>query len=148
MHPLRHWISLVEGKVAYRDHELIVIQNPSRTEFDRMSAKANHGEGLRAILSFSDLYVWDGYYANHDEVGTKLHISSDAELHLWDSYIELDAINLRMGHDSGDEDDDDDTELSDARELANRVRANPCIQRLYGRDARVQADFGDRQEWV
>lgn len=148
MHLLRYWMSLVEGKVAYRDHELVVILNPSRAEFERMAAKANHGEGLRAILSFGDLYVWDGYYANHDEVGRKLHISSDAELHLWDSYIELDAIHLRMGHDDDEDEDEDDSELDDARNLANSVRANPCIQRLYGRNAQVQADFGDRQERV
>jgi hypothetical protein len=55
-----------------------------------------------------------------------------------------------MGSDgwNDDIDDDTDTELEDAKELADRVRENRCIQRLYGSTVNIEADFGDRQEWV
>lgn len=145
---LRWWITLVEGKIVYRDREFIVILNPAKPEVTRLADKANHGEGLRAIISMGDLYIWDGYFANHDEIARKLGLLPDAELHLWTAYVELDAVGLRMGHDEDDEDDPDYNDDPEVAEVAATIRSNPCIQRLYGANVDIKADFGDDERWL
>jgi hypothetical protein len=146
MHALRYWMTLAEGKVVYRDHEFVVIQNPSNREYNHLEAQADHGEGLRAILSLGDLYVWNGYFANHDEIARKLGVAPDAELHLWGAYVELDMIGVAGGS-NGDDDDDEEMEL--AKELAATLRGNPIIQRIYGvANVDVKADFGDWVKWL
>ena len=134
--------SLCEGKAVYRDHEFIVMLNPSKREYEHLVAKTNHDEGLRAIISMNDLYVWDSYFANHDETARKLSIAVDAELHLRRAYVELDAKGI------DEEGDDDGYEAGSAddpvQQVAdNVVRTNRCLRQIYGEDMRILAELGD-----
>lgn len=143
---MRQWIVLVEtvlaeGKVAYRSSDYVVIENPSKQEYARMAVKADHGEGLRAILDeYGSLYVWDGYYANHNEIARELALYSVAHLHLWPDHVDLDGDMIDFG------DDPDEEDTSHLEDVANQIRTNPSIRRIYGPHVTIEAevDYGKR----
>lgn len=118
--------SLEEG-VAYRDESLIVLSDPTKTQFANLMRKSH--SGLRGLIDeFGKLYVWDAYYANHDEIAPKLGTNDDISLHLHPNanYVEFDGATF---------DTEDDEEFLD--QLLDKVKRNSCLQRLYGAKFKV-----------
>jgi len=59
---------IMSEAIAYRSGDLVVFSNPTKAQINVLRKVNSHGEGLRAIVHGDDLYVWNGYFANHDEV--------------------------------------------------------------------------------
>ena len=141
---------LVEA-VAYRGNGFQIISDPSVAQLRAMMEKANHNEGLRAVIS-GQLFVWDGYFMNHDEANKVLGGDDDVETpkkHLRRDHVELDVANLDMDDWSEDDDDHDGDFAKDVViGLAETIRSNRIIRAFYGIDARIMVDDGSNDEWL
>lgn len=147
-HPMRSLMQLCEmadlASTVYERGDLIVLKNPPKRDFLRLyrTVDKSHGEGLRAVIvNDGDLFVWDGYFANHDEVATWMHLDVHADMHLWNAYVEIDISNI---NEPISDDEPDRKEVGDRQ--AAFVRANPNIQRLYGADAQIKIE-DDYEDW-
>jgi len=145
---INHVLPLLEG-IAYKGHGFVIVSNPSVSQIRAMMEKASHNEGLRAVLDGNTLYVWDGYFMNHDEANEVLGVDDDADtpkMHLRGDFVELDVANL--GLDDWKEDDDDpDFAKRVVTSLGETIRTNRIIRALYGADARIMVDDGTTDKW-
>jgi hypothetical protein len=140
--------ALSEGKVVHDGHGFVIIENPTVSQIITLREKANHDEGLRAVLEEGDLYVWDGYYMNHDEAIRAIGLKdSGLDLHIWSSYVEADVSGCW-------DDDSDDEEFG--KPFARRAIAHikeeiegcKILHRLYQGVPAIQLDDGELAGWL
>ena len=138
---------LFEGSVAYRGHGFQIIENPGRAQLNNMLANAKQpNEGLRAILSGGVLFVWDGYFMNHDEASEVLGCDDGPQvpqLHLRLNHVELDIASIGLW-----DEEEDGFLLRTVTELIEVVRSNRILNSFYGSPVRVSIDDGSKDEWA
>jgi hypothetical protein len=134
---------LSEGKVIHNEDGCVIVENPTVQQFHTMKQKANHAEGLRAILNDGKLYMWDGYYKTHDEVCQTLGVCDGIDLHLWNGYVECDISEMfEMG-------DPDDRENAKAiiSNIETAITGNNNLRRIYDGVPPIQLDDGEKAGW-
>lgn len=140
--------ALTEGQIAYKGDDYVIIHNPTVQQINTLKDKANHSEGLRAILDQSGLYVWDGYFLNHDEAYQKLRLTDNSsfDLHLWANYVEVDVDGI------WEETDDEKYGKAHALEVMDQIKAvidgNAILRRYYDGEPPIQLDDGIDGEWL
>lgn len=130
---LRDLIS--ESKIAIKQDDLVVIENPTVSQIEAMMEKANHAEGLRCIIA-DRLYVWDGYHATHDEVERLLNANPLVIGHLFEHYFQLDLSRFELK--------DIEDEAHDARTII--MNCLP-LQRFLG-DIEIRIDDGQSPDYL
>lgn len=115
-------VSSISESVVYQGADFVILHNPSVAEIKAIRTKAKHKEAVRAILSPTGLFVWDGYHMTHHDAAQHLGIPREkkAQLHLRGKRIEWDVDQY---------DGSNDDEL---RAVHYMIATNPTLNRLYG----------------
>jgi hypothetical protein len=137
------WVRLVEAErmeaklseaVVISERNLLVLSDPNKQQVAAMAKKAS--EGLRALIDDGVLYVWDAYYANHDEIARKIGIGDEISLHLWTAYVELDGAIFDNEHDEEKLD-----------QIIETVKTNRALIRLYGSQFNIKVELDGHEVW-
>lgn len=130
---------LTEGKVAYNGNGFVVIENPTKAQIERLADKAEYDEeGLRALVFNGVLWVWDGYFANHDEVKRLLGGLRDAVGgHIHSSFFEIDVSEA-----------DEETIREYAKHAKEQILACKPLLRFYGSEFGIKLDNGYQDYWI
>lgn len=134
---MRYHDIITEG-VVYQTHEFAVFENPTAAAIKAMRAKAKHEAGLRALVTPTSLFVWDGYFLTHHEAFEKLGIpfgkGAAACIHIWNDHVEWDVADYDLSYDD---------------EAEGRLKAhfvwitrNSILRRYYGGGVPIMADDG------
>lgn len=71
-----------------------VIHEPTLAKLIEMKLRADHADGLCAVIAENGMYVFDGSHLNHDMVKKSLGIKEAASIRIWSNYVELVEGNL------------------------------------------------------
>ena len=125
---------ILEAKIVWRDERpdgrFVVYENPTRNEIQTILEKSKE-KILRGLVS-NEIFVWDAYFANHDQVESFLNLRGYEQITISEGSLEFDRAD-----DEYDPTDDEDGEPiwnldSEMLELSqNIVQSNPIISKLF-----------------
>lgn len=147
--------SILAEAVAVKEHDYVILSNPSAQQITVLQSKCRHEEGLRGLLDEGTLYVWDGFYATHGEAARLLGLPRTHEdvlycLHIRRDEVEMEVSDVGMSNDPDTEFYDDDI-IWFHKARANieagmaAVENNPALRRYY--NGYVHIVFDDPQQW-
>lgn len=127
---------LMEAKIVYQNDtptgRLVILSNPQRSEIKALLVNSRE-KSLRALVSANLIYVWDAYYANHDQVESLLNLTGYEQITINDGAIELDRADDEYDPTGEDDFGDPEWELDqEARKLGRRIiDENIVLRRLF-----------------
>lgn len=115
-----YWDNLPQGK-------LVVLENPTATQMALFIKNSKHNM-VRAFVNNQTIYVWDGFYSNHDTIENHLHIKNFKRLQAnTDTVVYIDKFDFVNEIDL--EDDENNKELVHFGKVL--LSNNPIIKKVF-----------------